>query len=126
MCKGVCIGCGNSKCVCGIRAAAYRFALRENREHIGIADVYKLQMDRMKDLSLRILARLEDTGRAQERLRQVLDNEVFENLSKHNPYWDSEHEKEAEKLNDIRLNIASVSEELYEIWGMLKTELPDL
>lgn len=54
-------------------------------------------------------------GRAQKILDKVLENPLFDSLSKHNPYWHSEHEVEADLLNDVRMQLQSVSDDLHEL-----------
>jgi len=76
-------------------------------------------------LSKCILKRLEDIGCAREKLQSIIDEDIFENLSKHNPYWDSEHEKESEKLYDIRIKLAYFKEKLWEIYSTLSQENHD-
>ena len=69
-----------------------------------------------------VISRLEDIGRAQARLKSILDDEIFENLSKHNPYWDSKHELEADKLDDLRRKISCLSDNLWDLWTILRKE----
>lgn len=61
-------------------------------------------------------------GRAEKLVDKLLDNPLFDDLSKHNRYWDSEHEKEADLLHDIRCQLMSINEGLSEIAGELHIE----
>lgn len=54
-------------------------------------------------------------GEAHQMLTDLIVDEKFANLSKHNPYWDSEHEAEADKLDEIRLRWQWINEKLCEI-----------
>ena len=72
-----------------------------------------------KHCSLLIVKRLEDLGKAKILLSQILKDETFEDLRKHNNYWDSEHEKEADKLDDIRLKIQGIEYQLYDLLEIL-------
>ena len=66
-----------------------------------------------------IISRLEDIGRAREHLKSILDDDAFENLSKHNPYFDSEHEVEADKLDDLRRKLSCISDKLWDLSAIL-------
>lgn len=59
-------------------------------------------------------------GRAIEKMKSILELDLFDNLSKHNPYWDSEHEPEGEKLDQARRNISFIHEKLYEMNSTLR------
>lgn len=59
-------------------------------------------------------------GRAQQQIIDLLDHDLFEDLSKHNPYFDSEHELEADKLEDCRRRLQFVHETLWNIVAMLE------
>jgi len=61
-------------------------------------------------------------GRAEMILNKIFGNPLFDNLSKHNPWWDSEHEKEAELLHDIRCQFQSINDDLYELSAELKQD----
>lgn len=73
-------------------------------------------------MSLIVVKRLEDIGRAKEKLRIILDDEIFETTSKHNPYWQSEHEQEADKLDDLRMKLACLNDNLWDIWSVLRQD----
>jgi hypothetical protein len=61
-------------------------------------------------------------GRAQQLLRHLLDDEIWDNLSKHNPKWESEHEREDEILHDVRIKLAFVNDHLHDICYLLQPE----
>lgn len=67
-----------------------------------------------------MVARIEDLGRARSLLESVLEEQMFKDLSKHNPYWESEHEVEADKLYDIRCNLRCLIDNLWEVVAILK------
>ncbi len=67
-----------------------------------------------------ILNRIHNMGRIEERILSLLDEEIFENLSKHNPYWDSEHEPEGDKLHDTRMRLSCIKDNLWDIISILK------
>lgn len=62
-----------------------------------------------------LLRRIQDHGRIEEKLKVLTDHEIFDNLSKHNPYWESTDEVAAEKLHDIRMQLSYILEQIYEI-----------
>lgn len=70
----------------------------------------------------KMISRIKDLGRAQEKLKMILDDEIFDRLSKHNPYWDSKYEPEGDKLDDLRRKFSCLSDNLWDIMGILRTE----
>lgn len=62
-----------------------------------------------------ILRRIQDLGRIEEKLKHLTHQEIFDDLSKHNPYWESTDEVASEKLYDIRMQLSYILEQLYEI-----------
>lgn len=73
-------------------------------------------------LSFITISRIEDIGRAREKLKTILDDDIFDTLSKHNPYWDSEYEVESDKLDDLRRKFSCFSETLWDLYGILHKE----
>jgi len=69
-----------------------------------------------------LVSRMADIGRAQERITNILDDEIFRNLSKHNPYWHSEHDIEADKLHDVRCKLSCMMDNLWDLWSILKKD----
>lgn len=63
--------------------------------------------------------KLEDLGAVKEVMKEILSNEIFDDLSKHSTYWQSEHVKEDEKLHDIRLRLSCHQERLYDLQEIL-------
>lgn len=62
---------------------------------------------------------IKNAGRAEEKLSSVLGNELFDNLSKHNPFWDSEDEETADKLDGIRMKLIFLNEEIFDAYAFL-------
>jgi len=54
-------------------------------------------------------------GVIREKLRVCLQSELF-NVSKHDPKWESEYEREADLLEDVRLQAVYLCEELWKIY----------
>lgn len=86
---------------------------------VGIPDYTDPTSNQLED---KMISRIKDLGRAQERLKMILDDEIFDTLSKHNPYWDSKYEPEADKLDDLRRKFSCLSDNLWDIMGILRTE----
>lgn len=61
------------------------------------------------------MRRLEDMGAIREKLRVALQSDLF-NVSKHDPKWQSKHEREADILEDLRLQATCLRDELWEIY----------
>lgn len=70
----------------------------------------------------RLISKIKDMGRIQERLKTILDDEIFETLSKHNTYWHSKNEAEGDKLDDLRRKFSCLNDNLWDIMGILRTE----
>lgn len=64
---------------------------------------------------------IRDSGRALQIISELSDMEIFDNLSKHNPYFDSVHEVESDKLYDLRCKLSYIHEKLLEAWSFLST-----
>jgi len=62
-----------------------------------------------------IVSRIEDIGRMRAGLDCIINNELFENLSKHSDYWHSEHTEEDEKLDEIRRKLSCLSDDIMTI-----------
>lgn len=73
-------------------------------------------------LTNKVISRLEDIGRAKQMIKSILDDDIFDTLSKHNPYWDSEHEVESEKLYDCRMKFGLVQDNLWGLYSILDKE----
>jgi len=59
-------------------------------------------------------------GRAQQMLTHLLDDGIFENLSKHNNYWNSEDEVDGDKLFDVRMKLSCLKDNLWELMAILQ------
>lgn len=72
-----------------------------------------------------LIKHLHGVGQAQLRIKELLARDIFDTLSKHNPYWDSEHEAEGEKLEDARCALNGIQCELWEIQEALSAPEDD-
>lgn len=75
----------------------------------------KNQVDREKSnrsMDLEIYKHIKNSGIVEYKIREIADHPIFYILSKHDPYWDSEHELEADKLDDIRSQLSKISNDL--------------
>lgn len=68
------------------------------------------------------IKRIEDIGQAKEMLKNILECDLFDNLSKHNPYWESDYEVEYDKLYDLRMKLSSLEEKLLDLNMILSSE----
>lgn len=62
-----------------------------------------------------LIAHFQDIGIAQEKLTRIYYNDLFNNLGKHEDYWESDHSIEEEKLQSIRQKLCAIHDELAEI-----------
>lgn len=69
-----------------------------------------------------IIKKIMYLGRAQQQIIDLLDHDLFQDLSKHNPYFDSEHSPEADKLDDCRRRLQVIHDTLWDIIGMFDRE----
>lgn len=72
-----------------------------------------------------LLKRLHVLGRIHEKLLKLMDEEIFDSLSKHNPYWLDENEATSAKLHNVRCNVMMINDQIHEIWALLEEELYD-
>ena len=70
-------------------------------------------------LPMAMISRIQDIGRSEEKIRVMMDDPIFETLSKHNPYWESEIEEVDDKLHDIRCKLGMMHDNLCDIWEIL-------
>ena len=65
--------------------------------------------------------RLMKIGEALAILKAMLANEdVFTKTSKHNPYFDSEHESEADRLEDLRWFVKNVETQINHVIALME------
>lgn len=76
----------------------------------------------LHDVSKIMVDRIISLGRAQRLLKEIMSEDIFNGLSKHNVYWQSEHEKEYEKLDDTRRGLVGVYDSLCDLSDILYDE----
>lgn len=69
-----------------------------------------------------LISRIEDIGRARAILEEVLDSHIFDNLQKHNPFWQPETHREEVKLNELRLKFCYLHEKLCDLAEILQKQ----
>lgn len=74
------------------------------------------------ELSVAILSKIQDMGRIEEKLLTLLDDDIFETTSKHNPYWHSENEEIGDKLDDLRRKFSCLHDNLWDIIAILRKD----
>jgi len=63
-----------------------------------------------------LIKHLHNIGKAQHMIKELLNRDIFDTLSKHNEWWGSEKDDEAsEKLEDVRCTLNGIQYELWEI-----------
>lgn len=70
-----------------------------------------------------MITRIEDIGRARQLLKSVLEDPIFDMTNKHNVYWESNHEAEHQKLDDLRCKISGINDNLWAVLGILEKEI---
>lgn len=70
--------------------------------------------DLKADLSLAMLAHVQKTGQALAIIDEVLKNDAFDNLSKHNPFYAS-----SDKMDELRMKLGWIQDKLLEALEML-------
>lgn len=73
----------------------------------------------LHDISKIMVDRIISLGRAQRLLKEIMSEDIFNGLSKHNVYWQSEHEKEYERLDDTRRRLICLHDNLYDLHAIL-------
>jgi hypothetical protein len=76
----------------------------------------------LKDVSKIMVERLISLGRAQRLLKEIMDAEIFEGLSKHNVYWQSPYEKEYDKLDETRRRLMITYDNLCDLHSILHSD----
>lgn len=74
------------------------------------------------DTALSLIQSIQKTGRAIEILHKITDDDVFRDLSKHNPYWTHEDEKIYEKLDDLRMKLGWIQDEIYKSINLMEVD----
>lgn len=69
-----------------------------------------------------LLIYMKNVGRAEEKLREIIDMDIMYALSKHDPIWDSELEREANQLEDARMALSSIYGRINDIIDLIDPE----
>lgn len=94
----------------------------QDRVHRIISGLGYVGLFNGESMSTAIISRLEDMGRARSRLSDILDDEIFDTLSKYNEYYHSEHEAEDEKLDELRRKLVCIKDNLWDLWAILRND----
>jgi len=79
-------------------------------------------LNESNQLENKIISRIKDLVRVQERIKAILDDEIFDTLSKHNAYWHSEFDLESDKLDDLLRKFSCMNDNLWDIMGILRDQ----
>lgn len=74
------------------------------------------------DLALSLLESIQKSGRAIEILRKITQDDIFDMLSKHNPWWDHDDEKTHYKLEDLRCKFKWIEEEIRKAMDLIEVD----
>lgn len=66
-----------------------------------------------------------NVGKALHKLEELAKHDLFDDLSKHNTYWQSAHEDEYEKLDELRRRLMWISEKIWDAISLLEIEIDD-
>lgn len=69
-----------------------------------------------------MISRIEDIGRARQAMETILNDELFERRSKHDPIWDAETLQDMEKLQNVRMKLIFMYDSLCEILEILSND----
>jgi len=69
------------------------------------------------DLSLAMIEQIQKSGRAIEILGAITNDEIFDTLSKHNPWWD-----DSEKLQDLRFKFQWIEDQIHKAITMMQVD----
>lgn len=70
-----------------------------------------------------VITRLEDIGRAQAKLKMILDSDIFDSLGKHDPHWDiADQATLYERLYCMRGPLQCLNDNLWDLWAILRRE----
>lgn len=69
-----------------------------------------------------LIKRLEDIGRCRHILDQLHRHDAFDDLSKHNYFFHSEHQIESDKLNELRMYLGNIKDQINEISEILDND----
>jgi len=67
------------------------------------------------DMNQDMINHLHNIGKAQYMIKELLQRDIFDTLSKHNDWWDSDDPIASEKLDDVRCTLNGIQYELWEI-----------
>ena len=75
------------------------------------------------ELARQMIDKISDIGRIEILLKEVLDNELFDDLSKHNPYWqDTEQAKAEDRLYQIRWKLSAIKDGLWSVMEVINKD----
>ena len=71
------------------------------------------------DFNRLLIDHLHNVGSAKQQIGELLNDDFLQRTSKHEKFWQSYCEDDADKLEDIRQKIAEIVDELHEIMETL-------
>ncbi len=82
---------------------------------------WKNELDDSTFMAKSLTERLISLGKAQMKLKEIVDDDFLDQnkFSKHNEWWDSEHETESDKLDDCRRKFSHLHDMLWDLWSYI-------
>ena len=75
----------------------------------------------MTSMKSQIISKLKDLGRIEERLKTILDMDIFDRLNKHDSYWSNDNDA-ADRLYDLRPVLMGIEQELWDIVELINRD----
>jgi hypothetical protein len=72
------------------------------------------------DFKKSIIRRLEEMGECRQILKRIMTNQIFEHLSKHDPFWIHEDETTSDRLDEIRGCLKCIESDLGEMFEIME------
>ena len=75
----------------------------------------------MTSMKSQILSKLKDLGRIEERLKTILDMDIFDRLNKYDSFWSNDNEA-GDRLYDMRSVLMGIEQELWDIVELINRD----
>ena len=71
-------------------------------------------------IAANLVSQVKNMGRAENIIIELLDEDLFKNLSKHNTYWHHKDDEVEEKFDNIRMKISCLHDNLWGVVDLLR------
>jgi len=69
-----------------------------------------------------LIHKLQDIGRIEEKLLNLTEDQIFENLSKHDEYWSCEDPDTSDKLDELRMKFGYINDKIWDIISIIRKD----